>query len=158
MLDHLEKSYDERQLLSRGRAKTISFITITAIGVTLFLLELIIGHSYIGAGTAIFGCVLISLGIQKCYNILHDSNYSFREKKPLGISDIFINIIFVFVGVTNLMPMIQKGDFLIDNSTLNPRVVFFVWIAVFLSITVVVIIKLIKNMIAEEKDDEESQT
>ena len=145
----LEKGFDERQILERGRAFRNAYLTLAGTLLLMFLMndgfEL-----YIFDGLALFDIsIMLSLAVFGCTAVLHDAFDSY-DRVSNGVPIIFgiYGVISVIMSIVHIV----KGDPLIEESgVIGSEIIFLFTGLCFASVGIAYLIKRARDKKASEE-------
>ena len=145
------EDYDERQLVIRGKAYKVGFLSTLGAGAVYGFISTVLKRPLAEDGIAVFFILLFGVGVFVVYCIMNDAFFSISDKiKPVHL------VVLLLLGVVSQGYMIYtnltEGTIVGKNGELTARVLPFGILLLFLCVLAALAIKLIKSR--KESEDE----
>lgn len=145
------EDYDERQLVIRGKAYKVGFLSTLGAGAVYGFISAVLKRPLAEDGIAVFFILLFGVGVFVVYCIMNDAFFSISDKiKPVHL------VVLLLLGVVSQGYMIYtnltEGTIVGKNGELTARVLPFGILLLFLCVLAALAVKLIKSR--KESEDE----
>ncbi|MBQ5514656.1 MAG: hypothetical protein IIT84_03105 [Oscillospiraceae bacterium] len=145
------EDYDERQLVIRGKAYKVGFLSTLGAGAVYGFISTVLKRPLAEDGIAVFFILLFGVGVFVVYCIMNDAFFSISDKiKPVHL------VVLLLLGVVSQGYMIYtnltEGTIVGKNGELTARVLPFGILLLFLCVLAALAVKLIKSR--KESEDE----
>ena len=145
------EDYDERQLVIRGKAYKVGFLSTLGAGAVYGFISTVLKRPLAEDGIAVFFILLFGVGVFVVYCIMNDAFFSISDKiKPVHL------VVLLLLGMVSQGYMIYtnltEGTIVGKNGELTARVLPFGTLLFFLCVLAALAIKLIKSR--KESEDE----
>ena len=143
--------YDERQVLVRGKAYKVGFLSTLGAGAVYGFISTVLKRPLAEDGIAVFFILLFGVGVFVVYCIMNDAFFSISDKiKPVHL------VVLLLLGMVSQGYMIYtnltEGTIVGKNGELTARVLPFGILLLFLCVLAALAVKLIKSR--KESEDE----